>query len=827
MTGQGQPRRLARKGSLSQAAPAVLIRAIYRGRKSGVLHLTRERVSKRLYFKEGSIILAGSDLDEDRTGQVLLRAGRITEADLELALRASEKTGKAIGAMIVEAGVLPAEEMQIEAAKRVTHIVESVMSWDSGDYSFEEREERLEGELLSHVGVPETLLEGIRGIRDAQAIRRLLGDVKGVPRRAETPPPLSDALSITPSEQWVLAQVNGVSAAEEIAAVCPLGEEEGLRAICGLLFAGVLELQRALAPSAAPSPNSAREDVNSLEPEDLVAALEAELTGKPASGEDAEGQAGLLHPRLPKKLGRYVVQEVIGRGSMGAVLLARDPEIDRPVAIKLIQTSVHLTPPEWEKYKERFYREARAAGRLLHPGIVTVFDVGHSPEGIPFIVMEYVKGRTLAELMRTELLELDEVLRLATQSLEALHFAHSHGIVHRDLKPANILVTPEGHPKIMDFGVAHVVGSEMTHADDILGTPQYMAPEQLGNGTVDQRTDLFALGVILYSMLTGKVPFAGDSIVAIAHAILSKPPVPPEQLEPAVPPALSRIVLRCLEKDAARRFSSAAELKEALISVRGATVPGARREKGPIPKPLRLETGPRRTRIVVGLALLLVLPVGLTLLLLRISRKTPQEREPSGSSAATTESRGTAELVKPTAAPAAKQAEGEAARPSETPATEPTEREAARPSEADLFYEAKLAEERGELESSEKMLRELLRRNPEFSGASELLQHVDDLKWRKKLPLVFKARHNHRIGGCTGELNLGALAIEYRSEEHGRWRWSFREIRVMERKDSWQLRIETREKDVLALGKAKSYNFSLLGSPLGDEEWAKYQRVAK
>jgi hypothetical protein len=205
-----------------------------------------------------------------------------------------------------------------------------------------------------------------------------------------------------------------------------------------------------------------------------------------------------------------------------------------------------------------------------------------------------------------------------------------------------------------------------------------------------------------------------------------------------------------------------------------------------------------------------------------------------GSSAATTDSRGTAELITPTEVPAAKPTEGEAARPtegeaarpSEAPAAKQTEGEAARPSEADIFHEAKLAAERGELESSERILGQLLQRNPEFSGASELLQHVDDLKWRKKLPLAFKARHSHRIGGCTGELNLEASAIEYRSKEHG-WRWSFREIRVMERKDPWQLRIETYEKDVLALGKAKNYNFSLLGSPLREEEWAKYQRVAK
>jgi serine/threonine-protein kinase len=164
---------------------------------------------------------------------------------------------------------------------------------------------------------------------------------------------------------------------------------------------------------------------------------------------------------------------------MGAVYLAKDPAIDRMVAIKLIQTAVHLSASELEKYRERFYREAKAAGKLLHPGIVTVFDVGHTDDATPFIVMEYIEGKTLQEILKTETLEQAGILRVSTEILEALAYAHSRGVVHRDIKPANVLVADDGAVKIMDFGIAHVVGSDLTHADDVLGSPHYMAPEQL------------------------------------------------------------------------------------------------------------------------------------------------------------------------------------------------------------------------------------------------------------------------------------------------------------------------------------------------------------
>ena len=495
------------RGSLAQVAVAGIIRTLHAGRRSGVLHLTRGDVSKRLYFRAGSIIMAGSDQPEDRLGQALVRSGLVKQADLEKALRVVDATDRTIGEAFVQMGLLRPEQVQVEAARRTRQIVATLLDWDSGEYVFEERNERLEGEVLSQVDVPEVLLEWARGARGGGIVRQLLEDGKSVVQRPEQPSPTLGGLSLTASEQWALEQANGVSAAEEIAARSPMGEHEALRSICGLLLAGVLVARSPKAPptstqlylgpeAAAPGPGTG-----------LWAALEAE---KAAEQAEASGFGTTsLSRKLPQSLGRYVVESAIGRGSMGAVLLARDPAIDRRVAVKLIQTSVQLTPNEWEKYKERFYREARAAGKLLHQGIVAIFDVGHTVEGVPFIVMEYVEGRTLAALAEEREVSLDEALRLAIECLDALDYAHSQGVIHRDLKPANIMITADGRPKIMDFGVAHVVGSQMTQADEILGSPHFMAPEQLGKAKVDQRTDLFAFGVVLYWMLTGLLAVHG------------------------------------------------------------------------------------------------------------------------------------------------------------------------------------------------------------------------------------------------------------------------------------------------------------------------------
>jgi serine/threonine protein kinase len=718
------------RGSLSQARVAALIHQIHAGRRSGVLHLTRGRVSKRLYFKAGSIILAGSDLPEDRLGQALVRAGMIREADLERALGAVDASDRTIGETIVEMGLLRPEQVQTAAARRTKRIVESVLDWDYGEYALEERDERPEGELLSEISVPETLLEWIRGARNGDVVRLVLADGKVVLKRPERPPaPLAELL--TPTDAWVVEQANGVFSAAEIAAQCPMGRDDALRSLCGLFLAGVLEASEPQDSAVVARAADTREAGAGMH---LWAALEAERADAGGFGSQTTGSSS----RHPATLGRYVVERAIGRGSMGAVLLARDPAIDRRVAVKLIQTSVQLTPPEWEKYKERFYREARAAGKLLHQGIVTIFDVGHTVEGVPFIVMEYVEGRTLNALAEEAELSLKETLRLAGLCLEALEYAHSQGVVHRDLKPANIMITPDGRPKIMDFGVAHVVGSQMTQADEILGSPYFMSPEQLGKGKVDQRTDLFAFGVVLYWMLTGRLPFTGDSFAAIVSAVLSERPVGPKDLKRAVTRELGKIVLRCLEKDPAKRFATAGELRAALRSVAH-------------PRPIE-------AKAIAGFALLLLLGLGSAYLFLKSPPAAVRDVAATPPSAASPPS-----IVPP-------------------PST------VAPPSRV---------------------------RSPPKDEAPERL-------WMKTLPLTFTARHDHRIGGCSGRLLLTESGVEYRSKEHERLRLRFDEIRVMQREDSRRLHVEANER-----GEPKSYNFSLVDRPLGAQDWARYRKLAK
>ena len=220
-----------------------------------------------------------------------------------------------------------------------------------------------------------------------------------------------------------------------------------------------------------------------------------------------------------------------------------------------------------EKYKERFYREASSAGQLIHPNIVTVYDVGHADDGTPFIVMEHVEGRTLEDILEKDVLRLDHAFRIAYDVLAGLSYAHAQNIVHRDIKPSNIMVTADFHAKIMDFGIAHVVGSELTADGDVLGIPYYMAPEQLSKGVIEQRTDLFSFAIVLYRMLTGQLPFTGDSFAAIAQAILNTAPIPPDRVHGNVNMSLRTVILRCLEKNPSDRYDSAEDVVAAALTV--------------------------------------------------------------------------------------------------------------------------------------------------------------------------------------------------------------------------------------------------------------------
>jgi serine/threonine-protein kinase len=262
-------------------------------------------------------------------------------------------------------------------------------------------------------------------------------------------------------------------------------------------------------------------------------------------------------------LGRYEVIERLGQGSMGTVYKARDPIMGRDVAIKRILDQV-FTGQEGSEFRERFFREARAAGRLAHPGIVTVFDVSEH-EGIPFLVMEYVAGRTLQSILQTdERMDLNRVCDIGIQLADALDYAHQNGVVHRDIKPANILVTNEGRVKIADFGVAKLAESQATAAGRILGTPAYMAPEQFIGTPVDGRADLFSVGVVVYFMATGEKPFSGDTVLGVQYRVMHTSPVEPGKLNPTMPEELEAIILKSIEKNPARRYQSGGELAQDL-----------------------------------------------------------------------------------------------------------------------------------------------------------------------------------------------------------------------------------------------------------------------
>ncbi len=260
-----------------------------------------------------------------------------------------------------------------------------------------------------------------------------------------------------------------------------------------------------------------------------------------------------------RSIGRYEIEGEIGRGAMGVVYLARDPRVRRAVALKTCLAPDGLPPERQREYQERFLREAQSAGALDHPAIVTIYDAGEDPaSGLPYIAMEYVDGETLRDRMRREgTLPVEKACRLVADLAAGLHAAHAAGVVHRDIKPANILLRAgDGAAKIADFGVARLDTSELTRSGQSLGSPAYMSPEQIRGGEVDGRSDLFSLAVILYQVLCGRRPFAGEDLTAMAYAVVHETHVPPSRLVPGLPPALDRFFDRALAKRPEERFAT-------------------------------------------------------------------------------------------------------------------------------------------------------------------------------------------------------------------------------------------------------------------------------
>jgi eukaryotic-like serine/threonine-protein kinase len=267
-------------------------------------------------------------------------------------------------------------------------------------------------------------------------------------------------------------------------------------------------------------------------------------------------------------IGRYEIVDELGRGAMGIVYKANDPLLDRQVALKTINLQ-NLPQDERKEYEARFYQEAKAAGRLNHPNIVIIYDIGEYDK-IAYIAMEMMEGYELQNRLKDgQYLPVEEMVNIAIQVTKGMAFAHEHGIVHRDLKPSNIMVLKNGQVKIADFGIARVPASLVNTQDGrILGSPMYMSPEQILERPLDARSDIFSMGITLFQALTGKMPFKGDNAHSVMYRIVQDKPPKARSLNPEIPEMLDAIIARCLAKNPEDRYQSATELGDALRTCR-------------------------------------------------------------------------------------------------------------------------------------------------------------------------------------------------------------------------------------------------------------------
>ena len=260
---------------------------------------------------------------------------------------------------------------------------------------------------------------------------------------------------------------------------------------------------------------------------------------------------------IPDKFGRFRVIDVLGRGAMGVVYRAEDAALQRAVAIKTV--ALLGDPEQRDHHEARFLQEARAAGGVSHPAIITIYDVGREGD-VAFIAMELLEGRELRDLIRESLVTPEQAVDIAARVAEGLAFAHERGVVHRDIKPGNIMVLADGRVKITDFGIARLREPAVrTETGMLLGSPKYMSPEQISGQPIDHRSDIFSLGIVLYEMLTGMPPFSGSDIPQLMFHVATMPVTPPSRVAPGLPPVLDYIVARALKKDPDDRYHSAGE----------------------------------------------------------------------------------------------------------------------------------------------------------------------------------------------------------------------------------------------------------------------------
>ncbi|HEX2055656.1 MAG TPA: serine/threonine-protein kinase, partial [Nitrospiraceae bacterium] len=282
-------------------------------------------------------------------------------------------------------------------------------------------------------------------------------------------------------------------------------------------------------------------------------------------GADADATVCLRNGRgAPETLGRYKILKEVGRGAMGVVYLGKDPTIQRFVAIKTMRLDELDNMDEVKQFRERFFREAESTGRLSHPNIVTLYDAGEQ-EGLAFIAMEYLEGVSLSKYCeKAGLLPAKQALHVVATVADALDYAHGQGVIHRDIKPANIMIMKNRGVKVMDFGIAKLASSSKTQVSMILGTPRYMSPEQALGKTVDGRSDVFSLGVVLFELLTGEKPFDAENMPALVMRIMKAPHPPLNKYRRDLPTRVQAILDRALQKEVVNRYRHAGDMAQDL-----------------------------------------------------------------------------------------------------------------------------------------------------------------------------------------------------------------------------------------------------------------------
>ena len=327
------------------------------------------------------------------------------------------------------------------------------------------------------------------------------------------------------------------------------------------LTAAWVRNQRALREAFAPPSQTRRQEAQVLSgDEDAGQEKEAEAPSEPKS----IAATSMINIYTPSMLGRYKVLKELGRGAMGLVYLGKDPTIQRFVAIKTMRLDQIDSNDKLQDVKARFFREAESTGRLSHPNIVTIYDAGEEND-LGYIAMELIEGTSLKQWARKpNLMPVNEVLLTVATVADALDYAHQQGVIHRDIKPANIMLTKDRVVKVMDFGIAKMASSSKTQTNIVLGTPTYMSPEQIVGKKVDGRSDIFSLGVVLFELLTGQLPFTADNLSAVLFSIAHHPHPAIQTLRPDLPPMVQEIVDRALQKELPHRYRRAEEFASEL-----------------------------------------------------------------------------------------------------------------------------------------------------------------------------------------------------------------------------------------------------------------------